>query len=394
LATCAVARSLPRVTPAAAHALLYATQFFAFGVILPFLPAVFAVRGMDAAQVAALLAVGSAVRLLAGPLGGRLADALAAPRAVMALGGLAAGLAACGFVFASGFVLVLALNTLMSIGFAPIVPLSDSCAIASSRRFGFDYGRVRAAGSIAFIVASLAAGQASAGFGINATIALMAGGLFATAVAAMLIPPSNRPRGGGPRGLAAFLAPLRIAPFRRLVLVSALIHGSHAFYYAFSTLHWRSVGLGDDLIGALWAAGVIAEIALFLWGRDLIAWLGPVRLSLIAAGGGLVRWMALAFVTDPWLLFGLQILHATTFAAQHLAAMQVLARVVPPAQAGTAQAVHAAFGAGLPIGALTLASGPLFAAFGGGGYVAMAALCALAVPASVALGRALRPASA
>jgi PPP family 3-phenylpropionic acid transporter len=277
----------------------------------------------------------------------------------------------------------------MSIGMAPIGPLSDATAIASSRRFGFDYGRVRAAGSIAFIVASLAAGQASAMFGIGAAVALMAAGLFATGIAAMLIPAAASVQRGGPRGLAALLAPLRIAALRRLIAVSALIHGSHAFYYAFGTLHWRAVGLGDGLIGALWAFGVIAEIALFLWSRDLVARLGPIRLSLIAAIGGVVRWTAMAFVTDPWLLFPLQVLHAATFAAQHLAAIQVLARVVPPAQAGTAQTVHAALGAGLPIGVMTLVCGPLFAAFGGGGYVAMALLCALAVPASMALGRAL-----
>ncbi|WP_270938681.1 MFS transporter, partial [Falsiroseomonas oryzae] len=70
------------MSPASRHALLYAAQFFAFGVILPFLPAVLAARGLDAAEVAAVLAVGSAVRLVAGPLGGRIADATAAPRLV------------------------------------------------------------------------------------------------------------------------------------------------------------------------------------------------------------------------------------------------------------------------------------------------------------------------
>jgi hypothetical protein len=41
---------LAEVSPAARHALLYATQFFAFGVILPFLPAVLAARGLDPAE--------------------------------------------------------------------------------------------------------------------------------------------------------------------------------------------------------------------------------------------------------------------------------------------------------------------------------------------------------
>jgi PPP family 3-phenylpropionic acid transporter len=385
-----LARQPASVSPAARHALLYATQFFAFGVILPFLPAVLAARGLDPAEIAVVLAVGSAVRLVAGPLGGRLADVLAAPRAVLALAAAVSTLAASGFLVAAGFGAMLVVHAALSIGMAPIVPLSDAATIASARDGRFDYGRVRSAGSIAFILAALFAGQAVAAFGADAAVVLVVAGCAATAGAALLLPQAAPRAAGGPRGFAAFRAPLRIPAFRRLLLVSALIQGSHAFYYAFGTLHWQAQGLGAGLIGALWAVGVVAEIALFLWGRDVVARLGPLGLSLIAAGAGVVRWGATALTADPVLLVPLQILHAATFGAQHLATMQVLARVVPPAQAGTAQALHASLGAGLAMGVLTLASGPLFGAFGGGGYWAMAGLCALALPASVLLGRSLR----
>ena len=382
--------SLCRVNPATRHALLYAAQFFAFGVILPFLPAVLAARGLDAAEVAAVLAAGSAVRLVAGPLGGRIADALAAPRAVLALAAGAGALAASGFLLAAGFLLILLVNVALSAAIAPIVPLSDAVTVAAVRRERFDYGRVRAAGSVAFIAGSLLAGQAVARLGVESVIGLIMLGLLATAGVALLLPAAEAAPAGGPRGLAGFLAPLRIPALRRLLLVSALIQGSHAFYYAFGTLHWQAAGLDAGTIGALWAVGVVAEIALFVWGRGLVLRLGPVGLSLVAAGAGVVRWGATTLTTDPAILFPLQLLHAATFGAQHLATMQVLGRVVPPAQAGTAQALHASLGAGLSIGVLTLASGPLYAAFGGGGYWAMAGLCAVALPASIALGRALR----
>jgi MFS transporter, PPP family, 3-phenylpropionic acid transporter len=378
------------VSPAARHALLYATQFFAFGVVLPFLPAVLAARGLDPAEIAVVLAVGSAVRLVAGPLGGRLADALAAPRVVLAVAAAVATLAASGFLVAAGFGAMLVVHAALSIGMAPIVPLSDAATIASARSARFDYGRVRSAGSIAFILAALLAGQAVAAFGVDAAVVLIVAGCAATAGAALLLPRAAPQGAGGPRGMAAFLAPLRIPAFRWLLLVSTLIQGSHAFYYAFGTLHWQAQGLGAGMIGALWAVGVVAEIVLFLWGRGVVARLGPLGLSLIAAGAGVLRWGLTALTADPLLLFPLQILHAATFGAQHLATMQVLARVVPASQAGTAQALHASLGAGLSIGVLTLVSGPLFGAFGGGGYWAMAALCALALPASVMLGRSLR----
>jgi PPP family 3-phenylpropionic acid transporter len=390
LATSGPAGSLRAVSLALRHALLFAAQFFAFGVILPFLPAVLAARGMTANEVALALALGSALRLVAGPLGGRLADALGGPRIVLALGAAAAMLAALGFLAASGFALLLLAYAAMSIAMAPIVPLTDAATVAAARREGFDYGRVRSAGSVAFILAALAAGQAVALFGTDAATLLIAAGLAATVLAALALPAGRAPQAGGRGGLAGFLAPLANPGFRRLVLVSALIQGSHAFYYAFGTLAWQAAGLGEGLIGALWATGVIAEIVLFFWGRGVVQRLGPVGLCLVAAGAGLLRWGATAFTTDPLLLFPLQVLHAGSFGAQHLAAMMVLGRIVPPQQAGTAQALHAALGVGLPIGVLTLACGPLFAAHGSGGYLVMALLCTAAIPAGLALGAALR----
>jgi PPP family 3-phenylpropionic acid transporter len=390
LARPAARGSLGIVSAAAPYALLYATQFFAFGVVLPFLPAVLAGRGLDAREVALVLAAGSAVRLVAGPLGGRLADALGAPRAVLALGAAVAALTASGFLIASGLLLVLCAHLAMSVAMAPIVPLSDAATLHATRRLRIDYGRARAAGSIAFILASVLAGQAVARFGTGSAAVLIALGFLATAAAAIALPAVEARPASGPRGLAAFLAPLRIPALRRLILVSALIQGSHAFYYAFGTLHWQAAGLGAGLIGAIWATGVVVEIALFLWGRGIATRLGPLGLSLAAAGAGILRWGATALTTDPILLFPMQVLHGATFGAQHLATMMVLGRVVPAAQAGTAQALHASLGSGLAMGVLTLLCGPLYAAFGGGGFWAMAALCAAAVPAVFALARSLK----
>jgi PPP family 3-phenylpropionic acid transporter len=372
------------------HAALYAAQFFAFGVILPFLPAVLAARGLDAAEVAAVLAAGSAVRLVAGPLGGRAADALGAPRAVLAAASLAAALAAAGFLLAAGFVALLLVHLVLSAAMASVVPLSDAVTVGAARRGELDYGRVRAWGSIAFILAALLAGQAAAGFGVAAVVPLVVAGLAATALAALVLPPGATRAAEGPRGLAAFLAPLRIPALRWQLLVTGLVGGSHAFYYAFGTLHWQAAGLGAGLIGALWATGVVAEIAVFLWARGLVARVGPIGFSLLACGAGVVRWGATAVTTDPFLLFPLQLLHAATFGAQHLATMAVLGRIVPPAQAGTAQALHASLGGGLAMGVMTALCGPLYATFGGGGFWAMAGLCAASVPAALMLGRVLR----
>ncbi|MFC7608742.1 hypothetical protein [Teichococcus aestuarii] len=70
--------------------------------------------------------------------------------------------------------------------------------------------------------------------------------------------------------------------------------------------------------------------------------------------------------------------------------MHMILRLVPAEQAGTAQALHAALGVGLLMGVFTLLSGPFYAAWGGGVFLLMAGLCALALP----LAGACRPADA
>jgi PPP family 3-phenylpropionic acid transporter len=217
----------------------------------------------------------------------------------------------------------------------------------------------------------------------------MAGALAATALVAGSLPPM--PAGAGAaRGWRGLAAPLRIPAFRLLLPVSALIQASHAFYYAFGTLHWQAAGLSPGLIGVLWSIGVVAEIGVFLAAKSFAERVGPVGLSLAAASAGVLRWAVTAETVWVPALFAVQLLHGATFGAQHLASMAVLGRVVPPAQAATAQTLHGSFGVGLWMGVLVLLSGPIYARIGGQGFWVMAALCAAAVPAALLLGRALR----
>ena len=71
------------MNPATRFALIYAAQFAAFGVMMPFLPPLLLARGLTPADLGTVLAAGSALKLLAGPLGGRVADWLGDPRLVL-----------------------------------------------------------------------------------------------------------------------------------------------------------------------------------------------------------------------------------------------------------------------------------------------------------------------
>ena len=63
--------------------LLYAAMYAAFGVASPFLPAFFSARGLSPEQLGVVLGAGTAVRLLAAPLAGRIGDLIQALRVVL-----------------------------------------------------------------------------------------------------------------------------------------------------------------------------------------------------------------------------------------------------------------------------------------------------------------------
>jgi len=177
--------------------------------------------------------------------------------------------------------------------------------------------------------------------------------------------------------------------FLAIIIACSVVQSGHAFYYGFSTLSWSAKAMNDTLIGTLWAIGGIAEIVLFAASGWLARYIGPVAMVVIGAAGALARWVIMAL--DPPLLTlpALQCLHALSFGATHMGAMQFLARVAPPGLGATVQGDFAAAQALVFAGAMGI-SGVLFRSYGDLGYALMALLAAVGLAIAV-LGYAKRP---
>ena len=132
--------------------------------------------------------------------------------------------------------------------------------------------------------------------------------------------------------------------------------------------------MAENIAGALGKAG--------LSGFDLEVRYEDGQALIGGAVAATLRWSLMSFDPPLAVLMPLQLLHALTYGATHLAAIHFIARAVPEAAAGTAQALYASVAAGVIMGAATLASGPLFAAYGGGAYWAPAALSTVGLAAA------------
>ncbi len=385
---------MPVRSPLPRFLLLYAALFAAFGVASPFLPGLLKQDGLGSGAIGVVLAGGTAIRLLSGPLGGRLADRTGLPAAILGGFTAASALVALGYAPARGLPLLFAVSVAHAAVLAPLTPLADALALGSSQAEPrFEYGWVRATGSAAFILGTLVSGQMVGRSGLGVIVWLNAGLLAAAAVLTPMIP--NRVAGTRDAGAASperesFGTLLRIPVFRRLMLVAALIGGSHALHDGFEVIRWRSAGLSAAQASVLWAISVTAEVAVFSFlGSRLLRWLGPGRALVLSGVAGIVRWGTAALTARFGVMALVEPLHGLTFALLHLACMEVIGRVVPTELAATAQAFYATVAMGVMQAAVTLASGPLYGRFGAGAFWPMALMCALAIP--VALG--LRPAA-
>jgi PPP family 3-phenylpropionic acid transporter len=364
---------------------LYALMYGAYGVSSPFMPAFFERRGLSPEQLGVLFGTATAIRLISGPVCGRLADFTGALRGLLAMCAALAAVVAVSLLAVAGFPALLVVSLVHAAALAPTTTLADALAVGASapRPAGtrFEYGWVRGTGSAVFVLGTLVSGQIVGAWGLESILVLQAAQLALAACAALLIPaPTPRPAEARvePTPREGVVPLLRIAEFRRVMLIATLVLGSHAMHDTFAVIRWSDAGVSPGLVSVLWSESVLAEVLVFfLIGPWLVKRLGVSRVMALAATAGLVRWIVVASTTAVTALALVQPLHGLTFAALHLACMRVIAAVVPSGFAATAQAMYA-LGAGAATAVLTLASGHLYARLGGQAFVVMALLCAAA----------------
>ncbi|WP_063615020.1 MFS transporter [Bradyrhizobium sp. ARR65] len=377
--------SIVRVNGPTAYIILYACMYAAFGAASPFWPKFFEAKALLPEEIGFVVGAAMLVRLAAGPFIGRIADRWGSLRLVLATCAVLAAATAMALSRTDTFWRLLLIALVQAAALAPMTSVADALSVNSAKpqlaSKPFEYGWIRASGSAAFAIGVVIVGQLISRDNLkpiiwtNVTLLAAAGGATA------LLPSANTPSQLRPPtdlvGLGGLLTNQR---YRTVIIVSALVYGSHAMHDAFAVIRWSDAGIDTSVIGTLWAEAVGAEVMVFsLFGPALVGRLGVHGAAALSALAGIVRWSIAGVSTSVMVLSIVQPLHGLTFALLHLACMRTMSDVVPSNLSATAQAFYA-FGSGLLTAGLTILSGTLYASYGGASFFFMAALCGAALP--------------
>ncbi len=124
---------------------------------------------------------------------------------------------------------------------------------------------------------------------------------------------------------------------------------AHSALYAFFSLYLDELGYAKPWVGALWAVAVAAEIVFFALAGRFFRRLGLYQWLLLAALVTALRFaLTAAFGALPVVLVLAQLLHAITFAAQHMACTGLIAQHFPDHLRARGSALYSTLGYGVP----------------------------------------------
>jgi PPP family 3-phenylpropionic acid transporter len=150
-------------------------------------------------------------------------------------------------------------------------------------------------------------------------------------------------------------------------LAFLLMQIAHGPYYTFFSVYLKENQYDAGQTALLWSLAILAEILLFSVMHGVFPRFSLRRVLLTAIGLSVLRWLLIAWwVENVALLAFAQILHAASFGAAHVAAIQFIHRHFAWPHQGKGQALYGSvsFGLGGMLG--SYASGELWADLGPG----------------------------
>jgi MFS transporter, PPP family, 3-phenylpropionic acid transporter len=303
-----------------------ASYFFAlltYAIFVPFFPLWLSSQGFSQREIGFLLAMPLVMRVVATTPITFVGELLFETKNTYILCSAVIVLGFSGLLVFSSAHWIAACLLLVSIFWAPILPLLDTIAVRATQNRKYVYGQLRQWGSISYFLGTVFVGVSLTRISINVLPMLLT---FCASIVVVYGTQIADAKVGNDAAAEMAINPISHTKQFYAVLVGvSLLQASHAYLSAFSSLSWQLMGFSSFAIGIFWAAGVLSESLFFLLSGRYTKPFDP--LSLVIVGGliGCLRWCFMAFnPTSSLIIVPLQLLHCFSFGAVHLGTMQWL----------------------------------------------------------------------
>ena len=344
----------------AKFSLVYFSIFIVIGINAPFFPLWLSSKGFTERYIAIILAASVLTKLLANPFFAGLGDKYGNRKIPM----LYLSFISTIILFSLNIFNSLYLIAFMAITswalFAPLMPLTESLTTTAIKKYNFDYGNTRLWGSVSFIIIAFFGGIIIEKYGLKYVPILMTIGALFLFLSIIIMPTIPSLPARKKFSTYALLKNRNFFPF---LLACGAIQSSHGIYYGFSTIYWKSIGLSETVIGALWAEGVVFEIILLAYFYKFKNYTSPKIFIIIAGVMAIIRWTLMAYADTILFIALIQILHAFTFGLTHLAAINFISEVMPVRAQAKSQALYSAISMGAFLAVSISVSGDLYRIF-------------------------------
>jgi MFS transporter, PPP family, 3-phenylpropionic acid transporter len=374
----------------------YFFLFISWAILSPYLQLYLKDRGVSASRIGLLLGCLELAGVAGPMLIGRLADRHTAYRGLLAVCLMVTLAAFIPLELTTLFPVYLGCIILMGFAYRATVPLLDSLVSRLLPDPARQYGPLRAAGSVGFIVLSLLLQFTGLVSGDSSRAILVAFAVTAScaALAVTVLPNVKRPP--VPRAADLKTAPRGAAggfdrKFWAIIGIVFLGRFGIGAYYSFFSLYLKHAFPGSG-VSLFWAIGAMAEIATMAFSGRLMARWGIRAMLTVSLAAISVRLCLFVVAPSLAVLAAAQLLHAFTFGTFHTAAMAYVSGATGQERRGAGTAIYNALGIGLPSFLAGVIGGSVIEAHGFTAlFLSYATVPLLGVLALAFFGRALLP---
>lgn len=322
--------------------ILRALQFTNYALallVITYFPLYFDSLGLSKMQIGSIYAIGPVLSILSNLVVGVISDRSKQLRRVLSLLFLGQILGLALLLPQQSYTFIALAMALFYFFQTPLNAMVDSVSLLAASQMKISFPAIRVFGSLGYALSAVLFGLLLQQYGSNMTLLLA---LIVVILSLFLSLVLGNFQGNLKKfeftGLWKILRQRKTLIFFGLII---LISIPHRINEGFLAIAMRNLGANDSLIGVASLISATSEIPTFFLLARYADRLKEIPLLIFAGSMYVVRLGLLSLATEPWMMVGLQAMHAVTFGIFYITAVRFMQLLLPDQFRSSGQALFA-----------------------------------------------------